>query len=126
LESGMIYPIALSTYAAGALSSDSGNFDQSTSDALLAQSVFYSLVTIMGIASTLIIVRITLGVAIHDEKSYKETIMNMKDIDLQQRQYHTSHIITDTHQRHNPHTQETHYAKRQTEVESGLEAQKTV
>ncbi|KAK1231865.1 hypothetical protein PQX77_005002 [Marasmius sp. AFHP31] len=33
----------------------------------------------MGIASTLIIVRVTLGIAIHDEKSFKETIR--KNID---------------------------------------------
>ncbi|KAJ8091973.1 hypothetical protein PM082_024208 [Marasmius tenuissimus] len=124
LESGMIYPIALSTYAAGALSSDSNNFDQFTSDALLAQSVFYSLVTIMGIASTLIIVRITLGVAIHDEKSFKETIMNMKEIDLTQGQRHTSYTITNSRRRNTSHTQETYHAKSLTEVASDLEAQK--
>ncbi|KAJ8076027.1 hypothetical protein PM082_022009 [Marasmius tenuissimus] len=36
----------------------------------------------MGIASTLIIVRVSLGIAIHNEKTFKETILRNQDPSL--------------------------------------------
>ncbi|KAK1217022.1 hypothetical protein PQX77_020340 [Marasmius sp. AFHP31] len=75
----------------------------------------------MGIASTLIIVRVTLGLAIHDEKSFKETIL--KDIEPPQAQNHTSHDVIDIRQRASLNTQEL-YTESREEVGLDLEAQK--
>ncbi|KAK1217016.1 hypothetical protein PQX77_020334 [Marasmius sp. AFHP31] len=77
----------------------------------------------MGIASTLIIVRVTLGLAIHDEKSFKETIL--KDIEPPQVQNHTSHDIIDIRQCASLNTQES-YTESREEVGLDLEAQKRV
>ncbi|KAJ8089909.1 hypothetical protein PM082_018487 [Marasmius tenuissimus] len=82
LESGLIYPIALIIFSACALTNvwahtksahpySSGQWTWS----LVAATMWDSLTTIMGIASTLIIVRVSLGIAINDEKSFKETII---------------------------------------------------
>ncbi|KAK1230324.1 hypothetical protein PQX77_006579 [Marasmius sp. AFHP31] len=76
----------------------------------------------MGIASTLIIVRVTLGLAIHDEKSFKETIL--KDIEPPQAQNHTSHNVIDIRQCASFNTQE--YRESQEDVGPDLEAQKRV
>ncbi|KAK1234613.1 hypothetical protein PQX77_002183 [Marasmius sp. AFHP31] len=88
---------------------------------LIADVLFDSLVTIMGIASTLIIVRVTLGLAIHDEKSFKETIL--KDIEPPQAQNQTSHGVVDIRHRASLNTQES-YTESQEDVGLDLEAQK--
>ncbi|KAJ8091975.1 hypothetical protein PM082_024210 [Marasmius tenuissimus] len=98
LESGLLYPVALIIYTACTLS---GAHISSTVQ-LVAEAVFGSLVTIMGIASTLIIVRVSLGVAIHDEKSYKETIM--RDIEPPQAQGQSSHGVVDLRRFDSPRT----------------------
>ncbi|KAK1222161.1 hypothetical protein PQX77_015007 [Marasmius sp. AFHP31] len=123
LESGLIYPIALMIYAACALKFkqivDDYRYDFTSN--LIADVLFDSLVTIMGIASTLIIVRVTLGLAIHDEKSFKETIL--KDIEPPQAQNHTSHGVIDIRHRASLNTQES-YTESREEVGLDLEAQK--
>ncbi|KAJ8089898.1 hypothetical protein PM082_018476 [Marasmius tenuissimus] len=43
----------------------------------------------MGIASTLIIVRVSLGIAIHDEKSFKETIVREYEATQEQPSTHS-------------------------------------
>ncbi|KAJ8096228.1 hypothetical protein PM082_011357 [Marasmius tenuissimus] len=81
LESGMIYPLILIANASTGVSSVAldGYFGIPTSSykrftgEILAGATYHSLLPVMGIASTLIIVRVTLGLAIHDEKSCKET-----------------------------------------------------
>ncbi|KAK1217021.1 hypothetical protein PQX77_020339 [Marasmius sp. AFHP31] len=124
LESGLIYPTALMIYAACMLKYKQIAADQRRYDftsILTADLLFESLVTIMGIASTLIIVRVTLGLAIHDEKSFKETILN--DIEPPQAQNHTSHNVIDIRQRVSPNTQES-YMESQEDIGPDLEAQK--
>ncbi|KAK1228306.1 hypothetical protein PQX77_008656 [Marasmius sp. AFHP31] len=78
----------------------------------------------MGIASTLIIVRVTLGLAIQDEKSFKETIL--KDIDPPQAQNHTSHDVIAICQRASLNFTQELYTESQEHVGPDLEAQKRV
>ncbi|KAJ8077918.1 hypothetical protein PM082_002359 [Marasmius tenuissimus] len=77
IESGLIYPLSLIVYTACVFVSW-GYYRETEGIDLTEDVVFDSLVTIMVISSTLIIVRVTLGIAIHDEKTFKETIA--KDI----------------------------------------------
>ncbi|KAJ8091961.1 hypothetical protein PM082_024196 [Marasmius tenuissimus] len=79
LESGLVYAIGLIIYTICVFELSMGT-KATFRVGLIADSVFDSLITIMGIASTLIIVRVTLGVAIHDEKSFKETIVKNLDV----------------------------------------------
>ncbi|KAK1221344.1 hypothetical protein PQX77_015845 [Marasmius sp. AFHP31] len=124
LESGLIYPIALILFATSVQKYDqimAIDHRHDFTSTLTADVLFDSLVTIMGIASTLIIVRVTLGLAIHDEKSFKETIL--KDIEPPQAQNQTSHGVIDIRQRASLNTQES-YTESQEDVGPDLEAQK--
>ncbi|KAJ8089949.1 hypothetical protein PM082_018527 [Marasmius tenuissimus] len=101
LESGLIYPVALIIYTACVvtnLQEDSIDFSRKTPNpnpmgywirALVAGTMWDSLITIMGIASTLIIVRVSLGIAIHDEKSFKETIVREYEATQMQESLHS-------------------------------------
>ncbi|KAJ8096231.1 hypothetical protein PM082_011360 [Marasmius tenuissimus] len=81
LESGMIYPLILIMHAStgvgshvidGSVGSANTGLERLTVE-LLAESTYHALLPIMGISSTIVIVRATLGLAIHDEKSCIET-----------------------------------------------------
>ncbi|KAJ8079784.1 hypothetical protein PM082_016606 [Marasmius tenuissimus] len=77
LESGLLYPTALFMFAlfgllATALKRDEGRPPKLV---LVTNVMFDSLMNIMGIASVLIVVRVTLGTAIQDEQTFKETIL---------------------------------------------------
>ncbi|KAJ8076064.1 hypothetical protein PM082_022047 [Marasmius tenuissimus] len=85
LESGLLYPMVLLIYALPIVlqrtdsQSDSGstyNWDTLTR---VSSVTFDSLINVMGIASALIIVRVSLGIAIHDEKTFKETILRNQE-----------------------------------------------
>ncbi|KAJ8089929.1 hypothetical protein PM082_018507 [Marasmius tenuissimus] len=64
------------------------DYDSLTRD-LVAATVWDSLITIMGIASTLIIVRVSLGIAIYDEKSFKETVVREYEATREQPSTHS-------------------------------------
>ncbi|KAK1215114.1 hypothetical protein PQX77_022286 [Marasmius sp. AFHP31] len=70
----------------------------------------------MGIASTLIIVRVSLGIAIHDEKSFKETIVREYEATQVQQ---SSHSVMDIRRRDSEDTESTVVT-----LDEGLEAQK--
>ncbi|KAK1220968.1 hypothetical protein PQX77_016240, partial [Marasmius sp. AFHP31] len=76
LESGLIYPIGLIIYATSVSQRFRGYNEEWFTTELIADVAFDSLVTIMGIASTIIIVRVALGIAIYDEQSFKDTILS--------------------------------------------------
>ncbi|KAK1216293.1 hypothetical protein PQX77_021080 [Marasmius sp. AFHP31] len=73
----MIYPVGLIIYTSCVLNNLFGAKEQDSNPNLnlASETIFGSLVSLMGIASTLIVVRVTLGIAIHDEKSFKDTII---------------------------------------------------
>ncbi|KAJ8091908.1 hypothetical protein PM082_024141 [Marasmius tenuissimus] len=119
LESGLIYPVAITIYAVSVLQAIDTSHDLFTLR-LIADSVFGSLVTIMGIASTLIIVRVALGAAIQDEQSFKETIM--RDAELPQARNHISLSGLDTQQPGMLSTEGN--LESPGEIEAGLGAQK--
>ncbi|KAJ8090872.1 hypothetical protein PM082_024794 [Marasmius tenuissimus] len=92
IESGLLYPAAIAGYAISLFLSALGtpkrtplfkvNNDVPPGSATLACKVLYScLVPIMGIASTMIIVRSALGIAVNDEKSFKTTVLRGRDMD---------------------------------------------
>ncbi|KAJ8085447.1 hypothetical protein PM082_004263 [Marasmius tenuissimus] len=83
LESGSLYPVALAIFTLCIFTGDETNNPTTNRGfrlKLVFDTMFDSLITIMGIASTLIVVRVSLGIAIHDETSFKETVV-MKDIE---------------------------------------------
>ncbi|KAJ8089905.1 hypothetical protein PM082_018483 [Marasmius tenuissimus] len=93
LESGLMYPVALVIYIVCMRWTQRHDLSKADRDAnvggfwvynLIAFTVWDSLITVMGIASTLIIVRVSLGVAIHDEKSFKETIVTEYELTQEQ------------------------------------------
>ncbi|KAF9260305.1 hypothetical protein L218DRAFT_946969 [Marasmius fiardii PR-910] len=69
LESGLIYPLILVLY--GSLM-----IPQTPQGLAVAVNILYSMVpSIMGIASTLVIVRAAVGISIQDEQSFRSTIL---------------------------------------------------
>ncbi|KAJ8089910.1 hypothetical protein PM082_018488 [Marasmius tenuissimus] len=111
LESGLIYPVALIIRSACVLAniraakgvtyySSPGVLTRD----LVAATVWDSLITIMGIASTMIIVRVSLGIAIHDEKSFKETIVKEYEATLEQPSLHS---VVDIRRRDSEDTEST-------------------
>ncbi|KAJ8076042.1 hypothetical protein PM082_022024 [Marasmius tenuissimus] len=77
LESGLLYPMVMLIYALFDIfwwRQPSSAVDWSLL-AGISIIIFNSLINVMGIASVLIIVRISLGIAINDEKTFKETIL---------------------------------------------------
>ncbi|KAJ8076016.1 hypothetical protein PM082_021998 [Marasmius tenuissimus] len=74
LESGLIYPTVLLTYAVSVLHKK-GTETEYMSSMAVVDVTFDSSIYVMGIASVLIIVRVSLGIAVHDEKSFMETII---------------------------------------------------
>ncbi|KAK1227911.1 hypothetical protein PQX77_009072 [Marasmius sp. AFHP31] len=82
IESGVLYPIALLAYTVVELV----RYGSSSAAPLVGFSLKMTkevlracLISTMGIASTLIIVRIVLGIAINDEKSFRATVLGEGD-----------------------------------------------
>ncbi|KAJ8074204.1 hypothetical protein PM082_012496 [Marasmius tenuissimus] len=80
LESGLLYPFNLLLYAAFLFGAAGRQSDrpETTSKVILETflKMFYTIeIMVMGIASSLIIVRSALGIAIHDETSFRATVM---------------------------------------------------
>ncbi|KAJ8090865.1 hypothetical protein PM082_024787 [Marasmius tenuissimus] len=78
VESGVLYPIALFAYTVVELvrygtpsASPLASFSLKVTTEIIRACLFST----MGIASTLIIVRIVLGIAINDEKSFRATVL---------------------------------------------------
>ncbi|KAJ8089922.1 hypothetical protein PM082_018500 [Marasmius tenuissimus] len=104
LESGLIYPVALIIYAACVMGNiQAGDYDSLTRD-LVSATVWDSLITIMGIASTLIIVRVSLGIAIYDKKSFKETVVREYEATREQP---STHSVVDIHRKDSEDTEST-------------------
>ncbi|KAJ8074582.1 hypothetical protein PM082_015485 [Marasmius tenuissimus] len=76
LESGILYPLTLLIFTLLLITE---YFNRDTiaagSIALGSRGIYSGFVPIMGIASTLVIVRSALGIAINDEKSYRATVL---------------------------------------------------
>ncbi|KAF9256695.1 hypothetical protein L218DRAFT_1007086 [Marasmius fiardii PR-910] len=79
LESGLLYPILLVIYAGSATKLRSSQEDPGPQNRytyeLLNQPIWNASLPVMGIGSTLIIVRTAIGIAIDNEKSFRETVM---------------------------------------------------
>ncbi|KAJ8076017.1 hypothetical protein PM082_021999 [Marasmius tenuissimus] len=81
LESGLIYSTILLTYSISVILNHpfSEPEIQYLTLVVVGDVTFDSLMYVMGIASTLIIVRVSLGIAIHDEKTFMETIIRGRE-----------------------------------------------
>ncbi|KAF9256513.1 hypothetical protein L218DRAFT_1007301 [Marasmius fiardii PR-910] len=75
LESGVLYPVVLSIYAISSTSESTTDLEKYYTSQLVAYPSWLALLPVMGIGSTLIIVRTAMGIAIDDEKTFRETIM---------------------------------------------------
>ncbi|KAG7085335.1 hypothetical protein E1B28_002901 [Marasmius oreades] len=76
LESGLLYPFILVLYGSVTISHHLSKDAQTERQLFVAAGVLYSvLLPVMGIASTLIIVRIMLGIAVEDKKSIRDTAL---------------------------------------------------
>ncbi|KAJ8074222.1 hypothetical protein PM082_012525 [Marasmius tenuissimus] len=80
LESGLIYPVDLLIYTASSLALSAelrgANGEVIPTASTIFPEVSYSLmIPVMGIASTLIIVRTALGIAINNQESFKTNVL---------------------------------------------------
>ncbi|KAF9256119.1 hypothetical protein L218DRAFT_1007768 [Marasmius fiardii PR-910] len=81
-ESGLLYPFILALYSSNMINE---YLKKAEFEAISVAHIFYAMLPIvMGVASTLIVVRTALGISVQGERTYRSNIMDERSISLVQ------------------------------------------